>query len=94
MRLAETRDRFISELTFPVQRKTVIERLGHVEIDPPTGEPETVADVLGRTETRLFRSPDELYDALVAFLGDQYVGRKYYDDRGSNVGIDSEEVSF
>ncbi|MEF8790875.1 MAG: hypothetical protein V5A61_12180 [Haloarculaceae archaeon] len=94
MRLSETRDRFISELTFPVQRNTVIEQLGDVELDPPAGEPETIGEVLERAETRLFRSPDELYDALISFVGDQYIGRKFYDDRGPNTAIDSEEVSF
>jgi hypothetical protein len=94
MRLSETRDRFVSELTFPVQRTTVIDRLGDLEIDPPTGEPETIGEVLDRTDAAAFRSPDELYDALVTFVGDQYVGRKFYDDRGSNMGMDSEEVSF
>ena len=94
MRLSDTRDRFIGELTFPAQRATVIERLGDVPLDPPTGEPETIGEVLERSETRVFRSPDELYDTLVTFVGDQYVGRKFYDDRGGNTGIDTEEVSF
>lgn len=94
MRLSETRDLFVSELTFPVQRETVIEQLGDAEIDPPTGEPETVGEILGRDEERAYRSADELYDSLVGFVGDQYVGRKFYDDRGSNTAIDSEEVSF
>lgn len=94
MRLSETRDRFISELTFPVRREQVIEQLGDLELDPPTGDPETVGNVLGRTDVDQFRTPDELFDALVSFLGDQYVGRKFYDDRGSNEAIDSEEVSF
>ena len=94
MRLSETHDLFVSELTFPVQQETVIEELGDAEIDPPTGEPETVGEILGRDEARKYRSADELYDSLVGFVGDQYVGRKFYDDRGSNAAIDSEEVSF
>ncbi len=94
MRLSETRDLFVSELTFPVAREQVIEQLGEAEIDPPAGEPETIGEIIDRAQRDEFRSPDELYDALVGFVGDQYVGRKFYDDRGPNTGIDSEEVSF
>jgi hypothetical protein len=94
MRLSETRDRFISELSFPVQRERVIEQLGDLEIDPPQGDPETIGEILERADIRTFRSPDQLFDALVSFVGDQYVGRKFYDDRGGNTAIDSEEVSF
>lgn len=94
MRLSDTRDRFIGEFSFPVQRTEVIDQLGDVVLDAPGGEPETIGEVLDRAETTVFRSPDELFDVLVSFLGEQYVGRKYYDDRGANTGIDSEEVSF
>lgn len=94
MRLSEMRDQFVSTFTFPVRREAVVENLGDVEIDAPTGDPETVGEVLERAETTSFRSPDELYDTLIALLGDQYVGRKFYDDRGANTAIDSEEVSF
>ena len=94
MRLSETRDRFASELTFPVEHNTVLDRLGDVELDAPYGEPESVSDVLERSGETEYRSADELYDTLVTFVGDAYIGRKFYDDRGSNTEIDSEEVSF
>lgn len=94
MRLSETRDRFASELTFPVERDTVIDTVGDIELDAPYGDSESVADVLERDDRAEYESPDELYDALVAYVGDAYIGRKFYDDRGSNVEIDSEEVSF
>lgn len=94
MRLSETRDRFASELTFPIEHETVLDTLGDVELDAPYGDPESVADVLERAGEREYRSADELYDTLVTFVGDAYIGRKFYDDRGSNTEIDSEEVSF
>jgi len=94
MRLSETRDRFASELTFPIEHETVIDSLGDVELDAPYGESESVSDVLERAGETEYESADELYDTLVTFVGDAYIGRKFYDDRGSNTEIDSEEVSF
>ena len=94
MRLSETRDLFISELAFPVERQSVIDQLGDNQIDPPTGEAETIGEIIERSDADSFRTPDELYDTLVSFVGEQYVGRKFYDDRGPNTAIDSEEVSF
>jgi hypothetical protein len=95
MRLAKTRDRFVTEFAFPVERTAVIDRIGDVELDAPAGEPDSIADVLGRTDQEAFRSADELYDTIMTYVGDQYIGRKYYDDRGSNVGIsDDEGVTF
>lgn len=94
MRLSTARDRFVSEFTFPVTREEVIEQLGDVEIEGPTNNPETVGEVLERTDEQSFPSPDALYDTIIASVGTQYVGRRFYDDRGSNVGIDIDEVSF
>ncbi|PSP72733.1 hypothetical protein BRC86_11625 [Halobacteriales archaeon QS_3_64_16] len=94
MRLSETRDRFASELTFPVEHETVLDELGDAELDAPYGEPESIGDVLERSDESEYYSADELYDTLVTFVGDAYIGRKFYDDRGSNADIDHDEVSF
>lgn len=94
MRLSDARDRFVSEFTFPVERETVLEVLGDVELDGPTDDPDTIGEILDRTEETTFHSPDDLYDTIIGALGSEYVGRRFYDDRGSNVGIDIEEVSF
>lgn len=94
MRLSNARDRFVSEFTFPVEKETVVDRLGDVEIEGPTDNPETVEVVLERSGEETFQSAEALYDAIIASVGSQYVGRRFYDDRGSNIGIDIEEVSF
>lgn len=93
MRLSQTRDLFVREFDFPARREVVLEGVGDVELDAMFGEPETVAEVLSRTDQAEFDSVDELYDALITFVGDQYIGRKFYDDRGMNPETD-EEVSF
>lgn len=93
MRLPQTRDLFIRKFEFPAQRETVMESVGDVELDAMFGDPETISEVLSRTDQAEFHNVDELYDALITFVGDQYIGRKFYDDRGMNPETD-EEVSF
>lgn len=94
MRLAETRDLFASEFTFPVERSTVIERVGETPLEAPTGESESIADILEIADQAEYDSPDELFDALVTYVGDEYIGRKFYDDRGATIQDDLDEVSF
>lgn len=94
MRLPETRDLFARELEFPATTETVVTVVGDTTLDAPSGQSESIADVIKRTETEEFRSSDELYDTLVTFVSDAFIGRKYYDDRGTSVGDDSEEVHF
>jgi hypothetical protein len=85
MRLSETRDQFVTEFSFPVEHGTVVDAMGGIELDAPHGEPESIGEVLGRTDDNpTYRSADELYDALVGSLGEGYIGRKHYDDRGPN----------
>ncbi|MFW6002960.1 MAG: DUF5789 family protein [Halanaeroarchaeum sp.] len=95
MRLPETRDLFARELTFPASHQAVIETIGDTELQAPTGQHETIEEVLDRTSNEQFRSADELYDALMTFVSDAFIGRKFYDDRGSTPkGEDEEEEVF
>ncbi len=93
MRLPETRDLFVNELTFPISCETAIESVGDIELEAPNGNSETIGEVLARCPEEEFESVDGLYDALVSFVSDAYVGRKFYDDRGSQ-DTEGEEVSF
>jgi hypothetical protein len=93
IRLPETRDLFSRELEFPVTCEAAVDSVGEVELESPSGTAERIGTVLDRCGTEEFDSPDEIYAALVTFVGEAYVGRKGYDDRGSNVGRD-DEVSF
>ncbi len=94
MRLSETRDRFVTEFTYPVEHETVIETMGEVELDAPHGEPESIDEVLNRAgTTETYRSADELYDSVITYVGDGYIGRKFYDDRSPNSG-DTKQIHF
>ncbi|MGM0398610.1 MAG: DUF5789 family protein [Halobacteriota archaeon] len=91
MRLPETRDLFARELTFPTSHRTVIEAIGETELQAPTGQSESIEEVLDRTSNEQYRSADELYDALMTFVSDEFIGRKFYDDRGSTPKGEGEE---
>ena len=90
IRLSEARDLFSRELSFPVACATVEDELGEVLLASPAGSPETVGDALGRCGSREFASADELFGALLMSVGEQYIGRKGYDDRGTTPGYDDE----
>ncbi|MFB6132349.1 MAG: hypothetical protein ABEJ44_02950 [Halanaeroarchaeum sp.] len=96
MRLPETRDLFVRELDFPVSHDTVVESLGEHTLEAPSGEDESIADVLARVQTEEFEHADELYDALLTYVSDAFIGRKFYDDRGGKAPVaeDDEGVHF
>lgn len=94
MRLPETREAFAERLTFPIDRETVIERVGDVTLQAPNGEDTTVAAVLDRSDETTYESAEELHDTLFGLVGDAFIGRKYYDDRGDQTGISTDQESF
>lgn len=96
MRLSETRDLFARRLEFPVTRETVVEQVGKTEIDAPLGETVTIEEVINRCDDTEFSSADGLYGTLMNFVGESFIGQKYYDDRGGAVSDtdSSEEVRF
>lgn len=96
MRLPETRDLFVRELDFPASHDAVLDTVGQHTLDAPNGESESIADVLDRVQTREFANADELYDTLLTYVSDAFIGRKYYDDRGGKAPVveDDEGVHF
>ena len=86
MHPTETYDGFATNFSYPIDREEVIDAAGDTDIRAPTGTSDTVANVLERAETRTFGSARELHETIMANLGEEYIGRKNYDDRGTNVG--------
>ncbi|GAA0536842.1 hypothetical protein ABNG02_12175 [Halorubrum ejinorense] len=68
---------------FPVTRETVLEGIGSVEIESPSGDSVTIRDILDPVEEESYLSSDALYATIVGNLDETFIGRKYYDDRGS-----------
>ncbi|MFB6151378.1 MAG: hypothetical protein ABEJ40_06190 [Haloarculaceae archaeon] len=86
MRFKDIYDTFEQTYSYPVERETVIETLGERTIEAPNGSGETIAEIMARTETETYASPRDLFEEFFGHLGDEYIGRKYYDDRGDNTG--------
>jgi hypothetical protein len=88
-----------SEFSYPVDLETVVEQSGDLQIEAPnaadTQEVGTILEPLGPTSVD---SAEELFDMVYGNLNDDYIGRKYYDDRGSptegDAPTDTENVSF
>ncbi|MFC7069005.1 DUF5789 family protein [Halobaculum lipolyticum] len=94
MRLTEARETFDRRLTFPADREAVIDGVGDVRLEAPNGDDTTVGGVLERADATEFGSADELYDTVVAFVDDAFIGRKFYDDRGGQSAMGTEQQSF
>jgi hypothetical protein len=92
MNPSECYDAFAKNFNYPIDSDEIIESAGDTDIRAPTGSPDTIATVLERTETRTFRSPRELHEAILGNLGEQYIGRKGYDDRGTSFNRTPEET--
>lgn len=89
-----------TEFSYPVELDTVIEQMGAVEVETQAGaNAETVRSILQPLGTDTFDSPTILYETIYGNVTDDHIGRKYYDDRGGNLGnddgpIDEVNVSF
>jgi hypothetical protein len=94
MLLTELPARLETEFTYPVEIDTVIERMGTTEVETPDRtDPETVSSILLPLGGDTFDSASMLYETIYGNVSDDHVGRKYYDDRGSNVTEDGDGPS-
>ncbi|MGB9955675.1 MULTISPECIES: DUF5789 family protein [Haloferax] len=73
------------EFSFPIDHGSVIEQIGDTELEAPDAqETETISTILGHVGQETYASADELYTTIIGNVSDEYIGRKYYDDRGAN----------
>lgn len=80
------------ELSYPIDRDEVVERIGSVEIAAPdSDDSETVARIVEPLGRETYDSSDELYTTIIGNLGDEHIGRKFYDDRGQH-NVDSSDA--
>jgi len=101
MRIAELSEYLETEFEYPIDQQSVIERIGSVELDSPdVDHPETVEAVVDPVGQETYESAEELFATIVGNVSDEYIGRKFYDDRGGNPPAtasaprDDENVSF
>lgn len=91
MRIGNLPDFLEEELAYPIDRASVVDQIGAVEVDAPDREDtETIAAILGSLGPETYDSADELYRTIVGNVGEEHIGRKFYDDRGQN-SVDSSE---
>lgn len=89
MLLRELPPRLETEFDYPVDRESVLDRIGPVEVETQDGtDPETVEAILRPLGTERFDSAMMLYATIYGNVSDDHVGRKYYDDRGGNLTVD------
>lgn len=88
MRYSETLQLFDQACDFPAEHDRVVQQLGDVELVAQNGDTVKVGEVLALTNESRYESSEGLYTSLVGNLDDNFIGRKYYDDRaGSTSGI-------
>jgi len=81
----ELRSYLDEQLHYPVTLSTVREQIGSTTlVAPDTDESETITSIVENVEDDSFETEAELFETIVSRLPDAYIGRKYYDDRGSN----------
>jgi len=85
MRLSEVKDYIDSEVETPIDHESAVEQLNGREIDCPSGDGKRVSDALKMDETRRYETTEEICESVMCYLGDEYVGRKFYDDRSPNM---------
>lgn len=80
------------EVSYPANGAAVRAAVGDAEIAAPNDEDsETIATLLDVVDAGTYSSADELHEALLSQLPDEYIGRKFYDDRGGS-SLDSEPM--
>lgn len=98
MEYSDTEEIVDQSLEFPATHTTVVEEIGAVEVTSPSGDAVTIREILDPVEEESYLTSDALYAAIVGNLDETFIGRKYYDDRGSTTvrtGTEDESaVSF
>jgi len=85
MRLSEVKEYIDSEVETPIEHDSAVEQLNGREIDCPSGGGKGITEALEMDETRTYETSTEIHESVMCYLGDEYVGRKFYDDRSPNM---------
>lgn len=87
MQLNELGNLLEERFDYPVDTATVRDRIGDETIDSEERDGgRTIGSILDAHDDEEFASINELHQTMLGELPDEYIGRKYYDDRGSNPG--------
>lgn len=79
-------DALQEEFEYPVDHAMVLTQIGDDTVDAPDDtDSETVDEILVSDNDRIYETAGDLVESIYGNLDDSYIGRKYYDDRGTNV---------
>lgn len=85
-------------IEYPVTHRAMVEQIGTLEITSPSGDSVTIQAILDPVQEESYLTSSALYTAIVGNLDETFIGRKYYDDRGSTTfgtaAADESTVSF
>lgn len=85
MNLGELHEFLEDEVEYPIDNASVAERIGTIRITAPGNRStETVSTIIAPVGQQTYASAEELFETIIGNLGEEYIGRKFYDDRGSN----------
>lgn len=85
MRLSEIKEYIDSQVETPIDHESAVEQLNGREIDCPSGDGECVSAALEMDETKQYENSMEIYESVMCYLSEDYIGRKFYDDRSPNM---------
>ena len=86
----DVRDYLADELSYPIEVEDVIDQIGDVKLEAPDlDRSERIGDLLEEVDDDHYDTADELNQIIHSMLPDEYIGRKFYDDR-SNTGDDQQ----
>lgn len=72
-------------VTYPIDQVSVVEQIGAVEIEAPDRQAtDTISTVIDAVGDVTYHSSGELFETIIGNVSDEYIGRKFYDDRGGN----------
>jgi hypothetical protein len=93
MKLEELQTFLETELVYAIDQTDVLEQIGSIEIGAPgERENETIESIIGSAGQETYHSAGELFETIIGNVSDEYIGRKFYDDRGGNP-VDAEDKS-
>lgn len=85
MRIQDLQHQFEREFTYPLTSETLFEQAGDALIEAPNqSDSVTLESVIERSNVSQFSSPFDLYYTVMGNLDEAFIGRKFYDDRGTN----------
>jgi hypothetical protein len=84
--LIELRRTLVDDFEYPISTANVLQQAGQERIEAPDkSDSETLIDILEPIGEETFGSPEELFEEILGNLDEAYIGRKFYDDRGTNI---------